>query len=63
MGEALKEAAINAKPELDSIQGRIVALCRRGSTPKWCYKLAEQWQPNFEMFVLIGMTHHPYDAE
>jgi hypothetical protein len=26
MGEALKEAAINAKPELDSIQGRIVAL-------------------------------------
>jgi hypothetical protein len=51
-GEALKEAAINAKPELDSDTrtDRGSAVDELAVHLKWCYKLAEQWQPNFEMF-------------
>jgi hypothetical protein len=29
---------------------------------KWCYKLAEQWQPNFEMFETPDRYDPSYDA-
>jgi hypothetical protein len=62
-GEALKEAAINARPELDSDtrtdRGSAVDLQYTSEV----FTTAEQWQPNFEMFEPDAYDPSPYDAE